>query len=200
MANPTSVVLASSSPFRRILLERLSIPFECANPAIDETPIPNETPENLVCRLAEAKAQALQSQFPSHLIIGSDQVAVHNEQILGKPHTIERAVAQLKQFQGQRVAFYTGLSVFNSKSGKSTTLMEPFYVQFKCLSTADIQRYVELEMPLNCAGSFKSEGLGICLFESMQGDDPTTLVGLPLIQLCNLLTKHGYNVLHHAQR
>lgn len=191
------IVLGSTSPFRKALLEKLNLPFDCAKPAIDETPMPQETPEQLVARLSIEKAKACANTFEDALIIGSDQVAVYNDNILGKPHTVENAIEQLQRFSGEKVVFLTGLTVLNAQSGESKTIVEPFTVYFKALTLADITHYVEKEMPLNCAGSFKSEGLGICLFEKLSGDDPNSLIGLPLIKLTELFKHFGLNVLDY---
>ncbi|RKQ39092.1 nucleoside triphosphate pyrophosphatase [Enterobacter sp. R1(2018)] len=189
------VVLASTSPFRRALLEKLGVPFITASPLTDETPKPGENARELVTRLAQAKAQALKNEFPSHLIIGSDQVCVLNNQIAGKPHTEENAVQQLLLARGSIVTFYTGLALYNSENGHLQTLCEPFDVHFRHLSEEEIRSYVRKEQPLQCAGSFKSEGLGIGLFERLEGRDPNTLIGLPLIGLCEMLIKEGCNPL-----
>lgn len=191
----SSVVLASTSPFRRMLLEKLGIPFISAAPEVDETPVPGESARQLVTRLAQAKAQALAERYPEHLIIGSDQVCVLDGEIAGKPHTAERAMAQLMQARGHVVTFYTGLALLNSANGQLQIECEPFDVHFRHLTESEIQRYVEREQPLNCAGSFKSEGLGIALFEKLDGRDPNTLVGLPLIALCRMLINEGCNPL-----
>ncbi|MTD39899.1 septum formation inhibitor Maf [Erwinia sp. CPCC 100877] len=191
----SSIVLASTSPFRRMLLEKLGIPFICAAPEVDETPEPGESARQLVTRLAQAKAQALAERYPEHLIIGSDQVCVLEGSIAGKPHTAERAVAQLMQARGSIVTFYTGLALYNSASGQSQIECEPFDVHFRDLTESEIRRYVERERPLNCAGSFKSEGLGIALFDKLDGRDPNALVGLPLIALCRMLINEGCNPL-----
>ncbi|HEY3985733.1 nucleoside triphosphate pyrophosphatase [Cedecea sp.] len=190
-----SIVLASTSPFRRSLLEKLGLPFITAAPEVDETPQPGENARQLVTRLAQAKAQALKERYPEHLIIGSDQVCVLNNQIAGKPHSEENAIQQLLQARGTIVTFYTGLALYNSANGQLQTLCEPFDVHFRHLTEEEIRRYVQKEQPLNCAGSFKSEGLGITLFERLEGKDPNTLVGLPLISLCEMLRKEGCNPL-----
>lgn len=190
-----TLVLGSTSPFRKTLLDKLNIPFKTAKPNIDETPLPNETSLQLVERLAIEKAQAVSHEFPDALIIGSDQVAVCDNEILGKPHTHENAVKQLSKFSGKAVCFYTGLAVFDSKNNKVFSVIEPFKVHFKHLSDAEINNYLYSEEPYNCAGSFKSEGLGICLFEKLEGDDPNSLIGLPLIKLVGLLKQHGLDVL-----
>ncbi len=194
-----SLVLASSSPFRKELLQRLNLPFVCANPEIDETALIDESPLALVQRLAKAKAAALANRFPHHLIIGSDQVAVFNQQVLGKPYTEENAFKQLQSFSGSKVMFFTGLSVYDSEANIHTTTVASYTVYFRQLSDAEIRAYIKEEQPLQCAGSFKSEGLGICLFERMEGDDPTSLIGLPLIQLCNILLQFGVSPLSTAE-
>ena len=191
------IVLGSTSPFRKTLLAKLNLPFECDKPNVDETPLTDEAPNELVARLSLLKAQAVAQHHSDALIIGSDQVAVHNGQILGKPHTVENAVKQLTNFSGQAVTFLTGLTVIDSTTGRAETIVEPFTVHFKTLSQGEIKQYVQAEMPLNCAGSFKSEGLGICLFEKLEGDDPNSLIGLPLIRLNELFKRFGLNVLSH---
>jgi MAF protein len=197
--NTKSVVLASTSPFRKSLLEKLNINFECAKPETDESPQINETPQKLVERLATEKASAVSISFPNSLIIGSDQVAVCDDEILGKPHTFENAVKQLTKFSGKCVTFYTGLCVLDSLDNSVKSLVEPFHVHFKKLTQQEIVNYINAEQPLNCAGSFKSEGLGICLFEKLEGDDPNTLIGLPLIKLVKLLKEHDFDVLSNLQ-
>ncbi|AIN22290.1 MULTISPECIES: Maf family protein [Enterobacter] len=190
-----NLVLASTSPYRRMLLEKLGIPFECAAPEVDETPQPGESPRHLVTRLAKEKAQSLAVRYPAHLIIGSDQVCVLGGEITGKPHTEENACQQLLRARGSIVTFYTGLALYNSASGHLQTECEPFDVHFRHLSEEEIMDYVRRERPLNCAGSFKSEGLGIALFDKLDGRDPNTLVGLPLIALCQMLRREECNPL-----
>ncbi|EPO6593022.1 Maf family protein [Enterobacter roggenkampii] len=190
-----NLVLASTSPYRRMLLEKLGIPFECAAPDVDETPLPGESPRHLVTRLAKEKAQSLAARYPSHLIIGSDQVCVLDGEITGKPHTEENACQQLLCARGTIVTFYTGLALYNAASGHLQTECEPFDVHFRHLSEQEIMDYVRRERPLNCAGSFKSEGLGIALFDKLDGRDPNTLVGLPLIALCQMLRREECNPL-----
>ena len=180
-----TLVLGSTSVFRKSILAKLNLPFQCASPDIDESALVNETPQALVERLAIEKAKAVSVNFSNALIIGSDQVAVYDGEIIGKPHTHENAIKQLSKFSGQTVTFYTGLCVLNSDTQEVTSLVEPFTVHFNALSPNDIEQYLKTEQPYNCAGSFKSEGLGICLFKKLQGDDPNTLIGLPLIQLVN---------------
>ncbi|WP_417330669.1 Maf family protein [Halomonas cupida] len=185
------IVLASSSPWRRDLLSRLGLPFTCASPDIDERPLANEPPSALVHRLALAKAQRLADDFPQHLIIGSDQVAIFADQILGKPHSEQRAREQLRSFSGQRVRFLTGLALIDSRRGSHRVTHEHYDVIFRQLSEAEIETYVAREQPLDSAGSFRMEGLGITLFERLEGDDPNTLIGLPLIRLCQWLREAG---------
>lgn len=189
------LVLASTSPYRQALLAKLQLPFTTAAPSTDETPYPGESAEDLVLRLAIAKARALGEAFPDSLIVGSDQVCVLNGAICGKPHTEENARAQLRAASGNSVVFYTGLALFDSRDGSVQSRVEPFSVDFRPLSDAEIARYVALEQPLNCAGSFKSEGLGITLFERLSGRDPNTLVGLPLIALAEMLRQAGVDPL-----
>ncbi|QUY50107.1 septum formation inhibitor Maf [Serratia plymuthica] len=189
------LLLASTSTYRKTLLEKLRLPFACAAPQVDETPLAGESAEALVLRLATAKAQALAAAYPEHLIIGSDQVCVIAGKITGKPHTKENACAQLRQASGQRVTFYTGLALYNSRSRHLQVLCEPFHVHFRTLSEAEIGAYVHLEQPLDCAGSFKSEGLGIALFEKLEGRDPNALIGMPLIALLEMLRAEGINPL-----
>lgn len=189
------LILASTSPWRRALLEKLAIPFECAAPEVDETPMPGESPRHLVLRLAQEKAQSLAQRFPAHLIIGSDQVCVLDGEITGKPLTEERAYQQLSKASGNIITFYTGLALYNSATGHLQTEAEPFDVHFRHLSETEIEDYVRKERPLRCAGSFKSEGLGIALFERLEGRDPNTLIGLPLIALCQMLRREEMNPL-----
>jgi MAF protein len=190
-----NLILASSSPFRRQILDKLQLKYACISPDIDESPIANETPENLVARLAIEKAQKVAKTEPDSLIIGSDQVAVLGNEILGKPHTHENAVKQLQKLSGHTVTFLTGLALINSKSGKVQSETVPFKVVFRTLTDEMIEHYLHAEQPYNCAGSFKSEALGIVLFERLEGEDPNTLIGLPLIRLVRMLEKEGLNVL-----
>ncbi|MBU5379366.1 MAG: nucleoside triphosphate pyrophosphatase [Pantoea sp.] len=192
---PVSLLLASTSPFRQALLGKLGLPFITAAPDVDETPRAGEAADALVTRLAVAKAQALAADYPDSWIIGSDQVCVLDGAITGKPHTPERAFAQLRQASGNAVTFYTGLALYQPRSGTLMQCCEPFVVHFRSLSDAEINAYIEKEQPLQCAGSFKSEGLGICLFERLEGRDPNTLVGLPLIALSGMLRAVGINPL-----
>lgn len=193
--NQPNIILASTSPFRRQILQKLSIAFEALAPDTDETPLKDETPEQLVKRLSIAKAQAIAMQQENALVIGSDQVAVFNNQIIGKPHTHENAVKQLSQFSGNKVTFLTGLALINSNNNHQQVIVEPFNVHFRQLTPSQIDNYLRKETPYNCAGSFKSEGLGISLFERLEGKDPNTLIGLPLISLIDMLAKEGVEVL-----
>ena len=185
------LVLGSSSPYRKQVLEKLGVAFETASPEIDETPLLNETAQSLVQRLSEKKAKAVAAEFPQALIIGSDQVAVLDGQILGKPHNHENAFKQLRQASGRRVDFYTGLCLYNSQNANQQYNCIPFSVYFRKLSDEQIERYLQHDKPYNCAGSFRSEALGISLFTKMQGDDPNSLMGLPLIELIEMLANEG---------
>ncbi len=189
------LVLASTSDYRKALLARLELPFITAAPGVDETPLADEDATQLVVRLASAKAQALAQRYPDHLIIGSDQVCVVAGKICGKPHTEARARELLRAASGHSVVFYTGLALFDSRDGSLQVLCEPFSVDFRTLTESEIAAYVSKEQPLDCAGSFKSEGLGITLFDRLSGRDPNTLVGLPLIALCDMLRTAGVNPL-----
>lgn len=188
------IVLASSSPYRRALLDRLGIAYESASPGIDETPLGEETAESLTLRLAINKARALEGRYPHHLIIGSDQVALLDGKPVSKPGTHAAAFAQLQRCSGQCITFATSLCLLNSASGALQTAVEHFHVNFRQLTDAQIERYLHAEQPYDCAGSFKVEGLGISLFESLRGDDPNSLIGLPLIRLCQMLAKEGIEI------
>ncbi|WP_054893068.1 MULTISPECIES: nucleoside triphosphate pyrophosphatase [unclassified Pseudomonas] len=185
------LLLASSSPYRRELLQRLRLPFTWASPDIDEGRNAEEPATELVRRLARQKAEALANSHSQHLIIGSDQVAVLGEQILGKPHTFERACEQLLAASGQQVTFLTGLALLNSSTGQCQVDCIPFTVTLRELDRERVERYVHAEQPLDCAGSFKAEGLGVTLFQSTQGCDATSLIGLPLIRLVDMLHAEG---------
>lgn len=189
------LLLASTSSYRKMLLEKLHLPFICAAPHVDEAPQAGETAEALVLRLAAAKAQALALAYPDTLIIGSDQICVLDGKITGKPHTEDNARTQLRQASGKMVTFYTGLALYNSRNNHLQAACEPFHVHFRTLSDLEIATYVRLEQPLNCAGSFKSEGLGIALFDKLEGRDPNALIGLPLISLLEMLRAEGINPL-----
>jgi MAF protein len=188
------LVLASSSPYRRRLLERLRLPFECEAPALDETPRENETATALALRLAMEKADVVARRHPDAVVIGSDQVPCLGEQLLSKPGTPDKAFTQLLACSGRQVVFHTGLSV-QAPGAEPLTSVIPYTVHFRQLAPAEIERYLTLDEPFDCAGSFKWESLGIALFERMEGDDPTALEGLPLIALCDLLRQVGYDPL-----
>ncbi|WP_346836459.1 Maf family nucleotide pyrophosphatase [Microbulbifer sp. SAOS-129_SWC] len=192
---PRNLILASSSPYRRALLEQLQLPFSCASPHINEEALAGETPPGTAQRLAAAKAQALADRFPDALIIGSDQVAECEGHALGKPGGFDRALTQLQACSGHRVNFYTGVSVLDTASGEQRTELEIFSVHFRQLGEAEIRAYVEREKPYDCAGSFKVEGLGIALFEKMEGSDVNALIGLPLIRTLELLRAFGVDPL-----
>ena len=185
-----TITLASTSPFRKELLQRLGIPFVTAAPDVDETPLVNETAIALVRRLSETKARAIAASHRG-LVIGSDQVATTGNDILGKPGTHERAFAQLRGLSGKCVTFQTGLCLLNTETDEAQVDVIPFVVEFRPLEDAQIERYLRHDQPYQCAGSFKSEGLGITLFDRMQGDDPSALIGLPLIRLTGMLAQAG---------
>lgn len=189
------LILASSSPFRRELLERLKIPFEVMAPEVDETPRPGETPENLVERLAIGKAQKIAAQHPDALVIGSDQVAVYDGVIVGKPHSHDNAVRQLRSASGKTVTLYTGLALVNAGTRRVQCEVIPYRVTFRALTDAQIESYLRKEQPYSCAGSVRSEGLGIALLEKFAGDDPNTLIGLPLIRLVRMLENEGIKII-----
>lgn len=196
MSATPRLILGSTSPFRRELLARLHLPFETAAPDIDETRLPDEPPPAYVQRLARLKAEAVAAQTTGEaLIIGSDQCAVLGETILGKPHTHERAVAQLRACAGRAVTFHTGLCLLDTRTARAEVDDIRFDVGFRQLSDAEIDNYLRLEQPYNCAGSFKSEALGVALFDHLRGDDPSALVGLPLIRLLAMLRAAGVNPL-----
>ena len=190
-----TLVLASTSRFRKTVLEKLGVPFEVHAPHVDESIHRGETPSALVERLACEKAAAAALHYPNALIIGSDQVAVIDGQIVGKPGNHENAVNQLQRASGQTVKFYTGLCLLNSANKNIQSSVETFDVVFRTLNDQQIENYVRAEKPYNSAGSFKSEGLGIVLFERLQGDDPNALIGLPLIRLVRMLEAEGFNVI-----
>lgn len=185
------LILASTSLFRRELLSRLQIPFETVSPETDETALPNEPPPVTAERLAVAKAQAVAARFPDALIIGSDQVAYWGEQTYGKPETRQNAIDQLHSMRGKEIIFHTGLCLLNAATGRAQVRGVKTEVRFRELSDDEIERYLDREDALNCAGSAKSEGLGIALLEYLRGDDPNALVGLPLIALCDMLRAEG---------
>ena len=185
------LLLASSSVYRRELLARLQLPFTCSSPDIDESPLAGESATELVRRLAQAKAQALAASHPGHLIIGSDQVAVLDGKIIGKPHTFDKAREQLLAASGASVTFLTGLALLNSQTDTCQVDCVPFTVHMRPLDAATIERYLRAEQPYDCAGSFKAEGLGVTLFQRTEGPDATSLVGLPLIRLVDMLLIEG---------
>ncbi|HAW93675.1 MULTISPECIES: Maf family protein [unclassified Arsukibacterium] len=190
-----ALYLASTSVYRRQLLAKLTPHFTAVKPETDETPFSGEDATALVRRLARAKAQAVANTLSEGLVIGSDQVAVFNGQIIGKPHTVDNAIAQLSQFSGHSVTFLTGLALINATTAQCQLIVEPFTVSFRILNEQEIAAYVAREQPLDCAGSFKSEGLGISLFSALRGDDPNSLIGLPLIKLLQLLRNEGVDLL-----
>jgi len=186
-----TLILASSSSYRRELLQKLTLDFISLSPNIDETALANETPEALVSRLALEKAKAIAKDNPNALIIGSDQVAVLGKEILTKPHTHERAHKQLSIASGKRVTFLTSLCLYNSESDQYQLKVVTYSVDFLVLSEEQIEHYLRKEQPYDCAGSFKSEGLGITLFARISGEDPNSLIGLPLIALTSMLRNEG---------
>ncbi len=196
MAEPRPpLVLASTSPYRRELLARLGLPFEVEAPEVDEAPLAGEAPEALVRRLSEAKARAVAARRPGAVVVGSDQVAVIDGEVLGKPGGPERAREQLRWASGRAVDFLTGLAVLDTRDGCLQLAVVPFRVVFRPLDEARIEAYLRHDEPWNCAGSFRSERLGVALFERMEGDDPTALMGLPLIRLVRMLEAVGLDPL-----
>lgn len=191
---PRTLVLGSTSRYRRELLARLGLPFTVAAPDVDETPLPAEAPRTLALRLALAKARAVAAQHPEAVVIGSDQVADLHGQSLGKPGTHERATAQLQQMSGQTVVFQTAVAVVCAATGFEQVDLAAVEVRFRTLGSAEIERYLRAEQPYDCAGSAKSEGLGISLLDAILSDDPTALVGLPLIRTCRMLRAAGLSL------
>lgn len=191
----STILLASSSPYRRQLLSKLGFNFAWESPDIDESPLAGEPPATLVQRLAETKARHLANRYQNHLIIGSDQVATIDNQIIGKPYTYEKAFAQLASFRNREVTFITGLCLLNSATHRTQNSAESYKVRFRNLTDTQIENYLHREQPYDCAGSFKSEGLGICLFEQLEGNDFNTLIGLPLITLTRMLANEGMDPL-----
>ena len=189
------LILASTSPYRKALLERLQVKFLCDSPDIDESPLEGESVEHMVVRLAEFKAEAVAGKYPDALIIGSDQSAELEGEILTKSGNFENAVKQLQKASGKRIIFQTGLCLLNTKTGNSQTACVHYTVVFKPLTRDMIEHYLKKEEPYNCAGSFKSEGLGIALFDKFEGEDPNALIGLPLIKLIEMLENEGFSVL-----
>jgi septum formation protein len=193
------LILGSSSPFRAEILRKLGLPFITASPNIDESSLVGEQAEQLVKRLSEQKAYKIAESYPNALIIGSDQVAVLDGAILGKPGNHDNAVKQLTAASGKTVNFLTGLALLNSQTGHIQSVVETFEVGFKNLSASQIDFYLRQEQPYQCAGSFKSEGFGISLFSKLHGNDPNSLIGLPLIRLISLLVDEGIDVLQPNQ-
>ncbi len=187
-----SLVLASSSPYRRELLERLQIPFEVISPDVNETPLPGETAPALSLRLAVEKARAVASQLESGLVIGSDQAGSIGDRLYGKPEDRNSAIEQLMSASGKTMTLFTGLAVVNAGSGNEQSDVVPFSARYRALRRDQIERYVDVEAPYGCCGSLKSEGIGITLLADLSGDDPTALIGLPLIRLTDMLTAEGY--------
>ena len=194
--HPTpQIVLASTSTYRRDLLARLGLPFEVAASGVDEVSLPNEAPQDTARRLAEAKARVVATRFPRAIVIGSDQVAVLEGEVLGKPGNHANALRQLKAMRAKEVVFHTALCVYNAASGQSETRVVPFCVRLRDYSDAQIEHYLRREQPYDCAGSARCEGLGIALIAEMRGDDPNALIGLPLIALTEMLAAQGVSVL-----
>jgi len=189
------LILGSTSRYRRELLERLKLPFAVQAPEVDETPLPHEAPAALACRLALAKARAVAGAFPQAVVIGSDQVADLDGQPIGKPGSHERATAQLRAMSGRSVVFQTAVAVVRRDTGYERTVLAPVTVRFRSLSDAEIEHYLRTEQPYDCAGSAKCETLGIALLDAIDSDDPTALVGLPLIRTCMLLREAGIDPL-----
>lgn len=195
MDTTPQIILASTSKYRRELLARLGLPFEVVSPQIDEVALPAELPQDTARRLAQAKAGAVAARFPQAIVIGSDQVAVLEGTKLGKPGNHANARRQLKAMRGREVAFHTALCLCNFAGGRSVSRVVPFYVRFRDYSDAQIERYLKLEQPYDCAGSARCEGLGIALIAEMRGSDPNALIGLPLIALTEMLAALGVDVL-----
>jgi septum formation protein len=189
------LLLGSSSRYRRELLSRLRLPFEVVLPEVDEAPLSGESPHDLACRLALAKAHAVAARYPQAVVIGSDQVADHAGEALGKPGDHERAVAQLRRMRGQTVVFQTAVAVVCAQAGFEQLELAAVKVRFRMLSDAEIEHYLRAEQPYDCAGSARSEGLGIALLDAIESDDPTALVGLPLIRTCRMLRAAGVRLL-----
>jgi septum formation protein len=189
------LVLASSSPYRQKLLQQLQLQFEAISPEIDETPLANEKPVDLVQRLAVAKARAVADDCADCLVIGSDQAAVHDDEIVGKPKDHDDAVRQLQFASGKTITLFTGLALINSKTNVVQSEVVPFTIHFRELTRDQIENYLKKDQPYNCAGSVKSESLGVALFERFEGDDPNALIGLPLIRLVRMLEKEGVSII-----
>jgi septum formation protein len=192
--DPPRLILASTSTYRRALLERLKLPFDSVPPDVDETRRGNESAESLVTRLARAKADAVAARFPGAIVVGSDQAAVRGHEILGKPLTVERCERQLHESSGRDVAFLTAVHVVDGRAERREHHLDRTVVKFRTLSADEIARYVERDRPLDCAGGFKAEALGIALFERIESNDPTALTGLPLVWLAAALRRVGLPV------
>ena len=190
----TKIILASSSPFRQQLLDRLQLDYEIHAPDIDESINPAEDAVAYVCRLAESKARHVAQNYPEAIVIGSDQCALLDDRILGKPGSHENALQQLREAQGKTVVFHTGVCVIKLSTGFSAVENVPFEVDFRVLSDQQLEHYLRVEKPYQCAGSFKAEGYGSCLFSKMRGDDPSALIGLPLFRLVVMLESAGIEV------
>jgi 7-methyl-GTP pyrophosphatase len=190
-----SIILASGSPFRKVILEKLKLEFTTAVPDIDESPLPNEAPKPLAARLALAKARALATRYPEHLIIGSDQVAMHGAKQLMKPGNRKNAIDQLRRISGSCVYFNTGVCVLDARNNEYLSEVDTCIVYFRRLTERQIEHYVDLDRPFQCAGGFKAESLGIALLERIKGDDPNALIGLPLIRLIRMLEAFGITVI-----
>jgi septum formation protein len=188
------LILASTSAYRRALLERLGVPFDCVAPGADEQRLPNEPAEALALRLARLKAEVVAASHPGCIVIGSDQVALRGPEILGKPGTVERCTEQLLQSSGGEVAFLTAVHVVDGRGGRAESHLDRTQVRFRTLEPAEVARYIAVDAPLDCAGGFKAESLGIALFERIESADPTALTGLPLIWLCGALRRAGIPV------
>ena len=186
------LILASTSPYRRALLGRLGLPFECVAPGADETQLPGEAADAMAKRLARLKAEAVASRYPGAVIIGSDQVAQRGTDVLGKPGTVERCRAQLRASSGREVAFLTAVHLIDGGAGTAESHIDRTVVRFRELSDAEIDRYIERDQPLDCAGGFKAESLGIALFEQIDSTDPTGLTGLPLAWVAGALRRAGF--------
>jgi septum formation protein len=189
------LILASSSIYRRELLERLQLPFTVVSPDVDETPLPGEAPEDTALRLAQEKARKVGKSHQQALIIGCDQVATQDGLQLGKPLIHDNAVKQLRMMRGRSVTFHSALCLYNASTDSMQAEVVPYIVEFRDLSDAQIENYLRKEQPYHCAGSAKSEGLGIALIAAMQGNDPNALIGLPLIMLISMLQNEGVNVI-----
>lgn len=193
-AGTPRLVLASTSKYRRALLDRLMVPFEICGSLVDETPQSGEDPIALVSRLAKSKATAVESRYPNDVIVGSDQCAVLGRTILGKPGTAEKCIEQLKNASGQRVHFHTAVHVIDHRNRRHDAHVDTTTVLFRSVSDTEVRNYVSRENPIDCAGGFKVEGLGIALFDRIDSQDPTALIGLPLIWLCGALRRAGLSV------